>query len=79
MAAHSNSPTRSGSVPDRPAVMSGTELGHGTTTDGLAAEMASKILRFEDLATCGNEVWIEHSGQLYRLQRTRQGKLILTK
>lgn len=27
----------------------------------------------------GNEVWIEHHGERYRLQRTRSGKLILTK
>ncbi|MCO8121296.1 hemin uptake protein HemP [Stieleria sp. TO1_6] len=38
-----------------------------------------KIIRFEELARCGNEVWIEFDGQLYRLRRTRQGKLILTK
>ncbi|WP_146458150.1 hemin uptake protein HemP [Rubripirellula tenax] len=38
-----------------------------------------KILRFNDLAHCGEEVWIEYEGKLYRLQSTRQGKLILTK
>lgn len=38
-----------------------------------------KILKFETLAKCGEEVWIECNGQLYRLRRTRQGKLILTK
>jgi hemin uptake protein HemP len=38
-----------------------------------------KIVHFADLAHCGNEVWIEHQGMLYRLQSTRQGKLILTK
>jgi hemin uptake protein HemP len=38
-----------------------------------------KIVHFADLARCGNEVWIEHQGMLYRLQSTRQGKLILTK
>lgn len=38
-----------------------------------------KIVRFGDLARCGDEVWIEHDNQLYRLRRTRQGKLILTK
>ena len=38
-----------------------------------------KIVRFEDLKTCGEEVWIEHEGKLYRLQSTRQGKLVLTK
>ena len=38
-----------------------------------------KVVNFDDLATCGNEVWIRNGGQLYRLQQTRQGKLILTK
>ncbi|GIX00365.1 MAG: hypothetical protein KatS3mg111_3697 [Pirellulaceae bacterium] len=38
-----------------------------------------KIIRFETLARCGDEVWIENNGQIYRLRRTRQGKLILTK
>jgi hemin uptake protein HemP len=38
-----------------------------------------KIIRFEDLARCGNEVWIENHGDLYRLKKTRAGKLILTK
>ncbi len=38
-----------------------------------------KIIRFQDLSRCGGEVWIENEGQLYRLRRTRQGKLILTK
>lgn len=38
-----------------------------------------KIVRFDDLARCGHEVWIENNGQLYRLRRTKQGKLILTK
>lgn len=38
-----------------------------------------KIITFDSLARCGDEVWIENSGQLYRLRRTRQGKLILTK
>ena len=38
-----------------------------------------KIVRFDELARCGEEVWIEFAGQLYRLRKTRQGKLILTK
>ncbi|OYP31128.1 hemin uptake protein HemP [Rhodopirellula sp. MGV] len=38
-----------------------------------------KIVRFEELARCGEEIWIEFSGQIYRLRKTRQGKLILTK
>ncbi len=38
-----------------------------------------KIIEFNDLCRCGEEVWIENEGQIYRLRRTRQGKLILTK
>jgi hemin uptake protein HemP len=34
---------------------------------------------FEELAQRGIEVWIESGGQIYRLRRTRLGKLILTK
>jgi hemin uptake protein HemP len=47
----------------------------------MAMELASnlKIVRFADLARCGDEIWIELEGQLYRLRKTRQGKLILTK
>jgi hemin uptake protein HemP len=39
----------------------------------------AKIIPFDALARCGDEVWIENAGQIYRLRRTRQGKLILTK
>lgn len=38
-----------------------------------------KIVKFETLTRCGDEVWIEHKGQIYRLRKTRQDKLILTK
>lgn len=38
-----------------------------------------KIIHFDELARCGEEVWIECAGQLYRLRKTRQAKLILTK
>lgn len=38
-----------------------------------------KIIAFDSLARCGDEIWIENNGQIYRLRRTRQGKLILTK
>jgi hemin uptake protein HemP len=38
-----------------------------------------KIISFSALAPCGEEVWIENNGQIYRLRRTSQGKLILTK
>jgi len=35
--------------------------------------------RVDNAGACGDEVWIENEGQLYRLRRTKQGKLILTK
>ncbi|MFO0013555.1 MAG: hemin uptake protein HemP [Planctomycetota bacterium] len=38
-----------------------------------------KIVPFRELCRCGEEIWIENDGELYRLRRTRQGKLILTK
>lgn len=38
-----------------------------------------KVISFNTLAPCGDEIWIENNGQLYRLRRTSQGKLILTK
>jgi len=44
-----------------------------------AADALPKMIRFEHLSRCGDEVWIENMGQIYRLRRTRQGKLILTK
>jgi len=34
---------------------------------------------FDQLSRGSNEVLIEHRGQLYRLRRTRNGKLILNK
>ena len=44
-----------------------------------ATKSLPKIISFETLARCGEEIWIENGGQIYRLRRTRQGKLILTK
>ena len=46
---------------------------------GASLEKLPKIIRFEEIARCGEEIWIENNGQIYRLRRTRQGKLILTK
>ena len=43
------------------------------------AHILPKIVSFKSLARCGDEIWIENDGQIYRLRRTRQGKLILTK
>jgi hemin uptake protein HemP len=44
-----------------------------------AAARMPKIIKFDQLARCGDEIWIECNAQIYRLRRTRQGKLILTK
>ena len=38
-----------------------------------------KIVKFREICCCGDEIWIENEGEIYRLRRTRQGKLILTK
>jgi len=43
------------------------------------AKALPKIISFESLARCGDEIWIENNGQIYRLRRTKQDKLILTK
>ncbi|WP_153558274.1 hemin uptake protein HemP [Roseimaritima sediminicola] len=52
---------------------------NAAATEAWRTHVGSKIVRFQDLAHCGEEIWIEHEGQLYRLRKTRQGKLILTK
>jgi len=48
-------------------------------SDVSAIQFSPKIVHFKDLARCGDEIWIEYQGKLYRLQSTRQGKLVLTK
>lgn len=52
---------------------------HGTTASLIGASGLPKIIKFDSLARCGDEIWIENEGQIYRLRKTRQGKLILTK
>ena len=47
------------------------------TGDG--AVRGPKIIPFRNLCRCGDEIWIENDGVIYRLRRTRLGKLILTK
>lgn len=47
--------------------------------EAAAALNLPKVIQFNDLPRCGDEVWITSEGQLYRLRKTRQGKLILTK
>ena len=67
-------PLSLGQVMDEPAVQAKLNV-----EQTLGEQIASKIVRFKDLTRCGDEVWIEHRGQLYRLRETRQGKLIMTK
>ncbi|MCA9138677.1 MAG: hemin uptake protein HemP [Planctomycetales bacterium] len=52
---------------------------HQSPASGFGASLNRKIVPFSQLAHCGDEVWIEYHGKLYRLQSTRQGKLVLTK
>ncbi|MEC8558318.1 MAG: hemin uptake protein HemP [Planctomycetota bacterium] len=61
-----------------PTSSSATENARAATPTGEPSELP-KIIRFETLARCGEEIWIENGGQIYRLRRTKQGKLILTK
>ena len=55
------------------------EPGLRETGAGGLANSLPKIIPFSSLVKCGDEVWIEHGGSLYRLRRTKQDKLILTK
>lgn len=57
----------------------GTLPGEIALPCGCGAAHTLKVVRFESLSRCGDEIWIENEGQLYRLRKTRQGKLILTK
>ncbi len=65
------------SIPSvRPVDPETEDPAHG---DSGAATSLPKIVKFEALSRCGDEIWIENNGQIYRLRRTKQGKLILTK
>ncbi|MCY3005475.1 MAG: hemin uptake protein HemP [Planctomycetota bacterium] len=55
------------------------ELGREDSVGKTTEPRLPKIISFRDLCRCGDEVWIEHAGQLYRLRCTKQGKLLLTK
>ena len=50
-----------------------------SATPPLPTEKAAAALPSEDLLRGHNTVIIEHNGTEYRLQKTRAGKLILTK
>jgi|GEM_PF-783333 len=69
--------------PPMTAVPVGSSAGAGAPPAVHSAQVElsnlPKIIRFDALARCGDEIWIENEGQIYRLRKTRQGKLILTK
>ena len=46
---------------------------------GPTAPSGPQRVRFTDLAGEAVEVEVEHAGQIYRLRRTKAGKLLLTK
>jgi hemin uptake protein HemP len=48
-----------------------------TTPEAEALEPL-RVIESRSLLGATGEVWIRHEGRLYRLQRTRLGKLILT-
>jgi len=50
------------------------KLEHKTVSAAARRQLASR-----DLLGGGNELHIEHNGEIYKLRQTRQGKLILTK
>lgn len=60
-----------------------TEAGHHTAPEGLDAsnpgEPVRVVIATRQLLQGRSLVHLEHDGLLYRLQVTRQGKLILTK
>jgi hemin uptake protein HemP len=51
----------------------------GHAAKGIRSINLPKIIPFTDLCRCGDEIWIEYEKQIYRLRKTKQGKLILTK
>ena len=67
------------SDPKKPEVIEDISELEKAQTSAIEGHEFPKIISFETLARCGEEIWIENEGQIYRLRRTRQGKLILTK
>lgn len=47
--------------------------------DGLPARGPVPVVDSAQLLLGGNEIRIDHKGEIYRLQLTKSGKLILTK
>jgi hemin uptake protein HemP len=55
-----------------------TPKANAETGDSMALDK-NRRLHSEFLFSQGDEVFIQHQGEEYRLRRTRNGKLILTK
>lgn len=56
-----------------------TLAGSGALVPSIRSVNLPKIIPFNELCRCGDEIWIEYEKQIYRLRKTKQGKLILTK
>ncbi len=63
------------SMLDKPDVVPGT----ATDTRKFGMPDRNRSLYSDTLFSQGDEVFIQHQGAQYRLRRTRNGKLILTK
>lgn len=63
----------------RPASSPSTASSAASAQARLVSEVAAVVLDSEALFAGQQTVLIRHQGELYRLQKTRQGKLILTK
>jgi hemin uptake protein HemP len=50
-----------------------------TTVDKVVMLDRNRRIYSDSLFSHGDEVFIQHQGEQYRLRRTRNGKLILTK
>ncbi len=60
--------------------MNDVKKGEGVMAEpGRDPALAVPVIRSEDLLAGGRELAISHAGELYRLRRTRKGRLILTK
>ncbi|MEM6981003.1 MAG: hemin uptake protein HemP [Planctomycetota bacterium] len=66
-------------LPSRTSSDAVSSVGDNYAAQSVTSDDVRKIVRFESLSRAGEEIWIETEGQIYRLQKTRQGKLILTK
>lgn len=63
----------------RPPTLPSTASCAASAQARLVSEGAAVVLDSEALFAGQQTVLIRHQGELYRLQKTRQGKLILTK